>query len=72
MSKEDAFKDKLAEHDYMVSGETVAEIVLALLNLVTAFIGHDEAKALLDQMAVQKANEDADALERAKFGGGDN
>lgn len=69
MSKDDLFDtDKITSADYMIAGQTVAEIVLALLNLVLAFVEPGDAKALIDQVAVKRANEDADALERAKFG----
>jgi hypothetical protein len=68
-SKDDLFEgDDITAVDYMVAGETVAEIVLALLNLVLAFVTPAQAKTLVDQVAVKRANEDADALERAKFG----
>lgn len=65
--KSKAFTD-LESAEYMVEGETVAQIVVALLNLVLAFVTPEQAKALLDDAAVRSANEAADALEKAKFG----
>ena len=59
---------ELESAEYMVEGETVAQIVVALLNLVLAFVTPEQAKALLDDASVRAANDAADALEKAKFG----
>lgn len=53
-----------------VSAEVVlvAEVAVALLRLVLHLVDHETAKSLLDQEAVEQANEEADELERSKFG----
>jgi hypothetical protein len=67
--KSDAFDtEDIVDGDYMVSGDTVAQIVISLLHLVIAFIGVEKARSLLTQIGVQQANAVADQAEKAKFG----
>jgi hypothetical protein len=45
------------------------ELARALIDLAVRIIGLTQTKALIDDLAaVQRANEEADRLEKAKFG----
>jgi hypothetical protein len=41
-------------------------VAVALLRLVLELVGHEQAKALLSQEAINRANAEADAIEAAR------
>lgn len=43
-----------------------ADIAVILLKLVLELVGHEQAKALLSQEAINRANAEADAIEAAR------
>lgn len=41
-------------------------VAVALVKLVLELVGHEQAKALLSQEAINRANSEADAIEEAR------
>ena len=48
--------------------EKVLDVARIALDLVLALVPHEDAKRLLDEAAVKRANAEADAAERLKWG----
>lgn len=69
MDREDVVH-KMVEHGavYSIDGGSVIALVSQLIQLVLGLVSPEQAKALLDQETVRRANALADAVEVARFG----
>jgi hypothetical protein len=47
---------------------TPGQVVRMLLDIILTLVPHEEARLLLDEAAIARANAVADAAEKAKFG----
>ena len=51
-----------------MSPEKALDVARTALDLVLALVPHEDAKRLLDEQAVKRANAEADLAEQLKFG----